>query len=350
MARERPLLQAMAAYKYDGYQQFSPGMRFIESLTRWLSQFEKMEDRQTAYQFAKRDLIYCSSDEMSHLVEMAYPDHIRPLLVRKVAAELGVNPRHVATVTQSPIFRIRQRQCLFLGLSDGARIADFRRSNRDLNNEQIWQTHEISEARAMELLDKLATHLGQLVGSEAPANPRFRTVVLLDDFSASGTSYYRPKKDGTAGGKIATFHKAVSDPKATLSQIVEGPIDVIVLLYVVTEAAKKYLNDQLSKLSDPGKITYRVEAVQEIGEDVRSLRGTLTPLGSLIENHYDHEVFDEHFEKGGTSDAKYGYADGGLPVVLHHNTPNNSVALLWSYDNMEMVGLFPRVQRHKESP
>jgi len=61
-------------------------------------------------------------------------------------------------------------------------------------------------------------------------------------------------------------------------------------------------------------------------------------------------VFDEHFEKGGTSDAKYGYAAGGLPIVLHHNTPNNSIALLWSYDDRDVVGLFPRVQRHKEEP
>lgn len=32
VARERPDLQAMAAYKYDEYRQFSPGMRFVESL------------------------------------------------------------------------------------------------------------------------------------------------------------------------------------------------------------------------------------------------------------------------------------------------------------------------------
>jgi len=49
-----------------------------------------------------------------------------------------------------------------------------------------------------------------------------------------------------------------------------------------------------------------------------------------------------------SSDAKYGYGDCGLPVVLHHNTPNNSLALLWSYDDRAVRGLFPRVQRHKE--
>ena len=74
------------------------------------------------------------------------------------------------------------------------------------------------------------------------------------------------------------------------------------------------------------------------------------PIHGLIDRYYDHSVFDEHFEKGGTEDAKYGYAAGGLPVVLHHNTPNNSIALLWSYDDRDVVGLFPRVQRHKEAP
>ncbi|HWG46501.1 MAG TPA: hypothetical protein VN688_27310, partial [Gemmataceae bacterium] len=64
--------------------------------------------------------------------------------------------------------------------------------------------------------------------------------------------------------------------------------------------------------------------------------------------YYDHSIFDPHIEKGGAPDARYGYADCGLPVVLHHNTPNNAIALLWSYDDRAVRGLFPRVQRHKE--
>jgi len=55
-----------------------------------------------------------------------------------------------------------------------------------------------------------------------------------------------------------------------------------------------------------------------------------------------------HMQKGKTPDAKYGYGDCGLPVILHHNTPNNSLAILWFYENCTIRGLFPRVQRHKE--
>lgn len=352
MARERPILQAMAAYKYDGYQQFYPGMRFIESLARWLARFDTADERAAAYDFVKTRLIFCSAEEMGHLVEMAYPDHVRPLLIRRVAGEIGVNPRRVSLVANSTEFRIRQRECLFLGLSDGARIAEFRRANRELNNEQIWQTHEISPPRVSELLGKLAEHEGVLAGAGRPrADARFRTVVLLDDFSASGTSYYRTKSDGTPGGKIASFHKAITDPAEPLSRLVDpSGIEVIVLLYIATDSARDHLIRHLDPLSQSGGITYRIEIAQGISDDVRLRPETTGPMSGLIDKYYDHTVLDEHFEKGGTEDARYGYAAGGLPVVLHHNTPNNSVALLWSYDGKDVVGLFPRVQRHKEAP
>lgn len=346
VARERPLLQAMAAYKYDSYQQFFPGMRFIESLARWLARFEDPAERNAAYDFVKSRLVFCSADEITHLVEMAYPDHVRPFLFRRAAEELGVSPYHVKRIANSPEFRLLQRECLYLGLSDGARIADFRRANRDLNNEQIWQTHELTEARANGLLDKLATHAAQIAGGEAIHAPKFRTIVLLDDFTASGTSYFRLEK-GVTSGKIAGFHRAVTS--GVLSKIVDDRIEVIVLLYMATEAAKSYLRGHLESLGRESLISYHVEAVQEIPSSIRLREGGGEALDGIIERYYDHSVFDEHLEKGGTDHARYGYAAGGLPVVLHHNTPNNSIALLWSYDDRDVVGLFPRVQRHKEA-
>ena len=53
VARERPILQAMAEYKYDEYQQFFPGMRFVESLALWISQFRSTEEKEIAYEFTR---------------------------------------------------------------------------------------------------------------------------------------------------------------------------------------------------------------------------------------------------------------------------------------------------------
>ncbi len=349
VAQERPYLQVIAAYKYDEYQQFSPGMRFVESLASWLSQFKTQPERQTAFEFVKSQLLFVSSAEMNHLAESAYPDHIRPYLLRRAAAAMGANRYHVVRVASSPEFRLVERQCLFLGLSDGARIDVFRRANRGLSHEQIVQTYELPDARISELLEKLQKDTQPPDKEESPPR-KFRTIVLLDDFSASGTSYYslKAKADGTFGGKIANFQRRLASPPDPLAQLADPKdLQIIVLLYVATEHARDYLAARSSALWGAG--TCSVEVVQLIPEKVRLTESTGGTFCDLIRDYYDHSVFDSHFEKGGTEDARYGYAGGGLPLVLHHNCPNNSIALLWSYEDRDVRGLFPRVQRHKEA-
>lgn len=352
VAQERPLLQALAAYKYDEYQQFSAGSRFIENLVLWLRQFQSAQERRVAYAWLKAKLIFCSSAEMRHFVELAYPDHIRPFLLERVAAENHMNPFRVAAVSASKEFAIRQRQCLFLGLSDGARIDAFRRANRELNHEQIWQTYELSVERVNKLLQKLTEHLQQLLGNPPPANEsHFRTLVLLDDFSASGTSYYAGSPGAPSGGKIASLFSDLCDPGKPISRLVTTTsLDVMILLYVGTQQALDHLNEASRVTLGSKGIGHAIKVVQLLPSEYRIRKDDQDDFNNLVKHpaYYDPAIHDEHFEKGGTQDARYGYAACGLPLVLHHNTPNNSVALLMSYENLRFRGLFPRIQRHKE--
>ena len=91
-----------------------------------------------------------------------------------------------------------------------------------------------------------------------------------------------------------------------------------------------------------------VQAIQHLPPTIKIARDDDDAFRALSDKYYDNSIFDVHLKKGGTPDAKYGYADCGLPVVLHHNSPNNALALLWSYDDGTVRGLFPRVRRHKE--
>ncbi len=339
VAAERPLLQAMAAFKYDEYEQYSPGMRFVESLAVWLNQFDA-EDRPIAYQFVRKRLVFCSAREMDHLVATAYPDFIRPILLNRVAAESTMNRFHVGHVASSEPFQKRQRQTLFLGLSDGARIDAFRRANCELNHEQIWQTHELATKRVEELLEKLEKHV------QAKA---FRTIVLLDDFSASGSSYFSKKDGGSFSGKVAKFLDSVGSGDDPLHSLVDADgAELIILIYMATEKAIHHLRSSLDELKFPGIRSIRVETVQLLPHSISMVRDNAEEFGLLVDKYYDHEVHDVHMQRGGSLDAKYGYADCGLPVVLHHNSPNNSLALLWSYEDRDVRGLFPRVQRHRE--
>lgn len=89
---ERPLLQSLSTFKYNEYQQFSIGTRFIESLVKWLKQFETLSEREIAYNFLKDKLIFISNDQMLHLVNTTFSDKINPFLISKTATKLTISP------------------------------------------------------------------------------------------------------------------------------------------------------------------------------------------------------------------------------------------------------------------
>ena len=348
-ARERAVIQDLARYKYDEYQQFAPGMGFVESLARWLFQFSETRERQAAYQFVKEKMIFCSSAEIQHLVAIAYHDRVRPHLIRSTAIENDFDSRQVARIVNSTQFRVRQRQTLFLGLSDGARIDIFRRSNSpNLNHEQISRSHELSDARVADLLEELNTDLIGIAGDAAPPDPKFRTLVLLDDFSASGLSYYMPKADKPVGGKLGSLFRALSDPDNALYELFDlTQTDLYIVLYVATEQAKTHIETMTSEVWGSKVSATQLEIVQMLPEVYRMSTGECGDLDGVIDNYYDDAIHDRHMQKGNAADGKFGFAACGLPLVMHHNTPNNSIALLWSYEDTEVRGLFPRVRRHR---
>jgi hypothetical protein len=70
----------------------------------------------------------------------------------------------------------------------------------------------------------------------------------------------------------------------------------------------------------------------------------------LVKKYYDDSIEDEHIKKGGEN-ARLGFSQCALPLILEHNTPNNSIALLWAETSgtngqHPMRPLFRRRKRH----
>mgnify|MGYP006291960193 CR=1 FL=1 len=353
VANERPLLQAMAALKYDEYQQYAPGMRFVESLALWLRQFARQDERKVAYQFVKSRLLFLSAAELSHLVSVAYPDHIRPLLVHRAAAVLGADESYVGRITASPEYRALRRQSLFLGLSDGARVDTFRRATSDeLSHEQIWQTYEMSYDKAMGVLAELRRDLATVPGLVGDAaNAFFRMIFLLDDFSGSGRTCIRnTESENRLVGKLARFKEQIVKKDAGLHALVSAAdLYIGVVLYVATSRAKRHIEGLLPTLfEDLSDVTASVGVVYSLDDHVAVTTDTDKAFMELIDSYYDPCAADEHTRKGGTADVKCGFSQCALPLVLSHNTPNNSVFLLWANPERHSVrGLFPRISRHR---
>ena len=341
-----PTLQLLADFKYDHYQRFSPGKRFIESLALWLNQIE-FSDREAALDMVMNELVYLSEAEFFHLVFTAYPDFILQERMRLVAQENGISEHYVGKITRHPRFEELRRKSLYLGLSDGARTAELRRaSGNEISNEQIWTAYELGEVKAEEMLGELKASLEE--SGEVFEEPRFNLIWLLDDFSGSGYSYIRYDSENRKyKGKI----KKIYDRLHRGDLVDTSHYEVFLLLYVATRQAIDHIEYWSERFtSEQGYKPLQVRVLCPIESDVALTRNKDKKLQALLNNtsYYDNQATDKHILVGGTADARLGFAECALPIVLSHNTPNNSIYLLWGPESYKPFGLFPRMSRHRE--
>ncbi|MEZ4945115.1 MAG: hypothetical protein R2804_06280 [Cyclobacteriaceae bacterium] len=346
----RRYFQNMARYKYDQYQQFAPGMRFIERFALWLKQFD-IEDREPIFNFVRNRLVFVSNEEMNMLVASCFPDLIKKILTDAVANKLGIPKYNISKITSSKEYETLVKQSLFFGLSDGARTDVFRRANSGvISHEQIYQTYELSRERARKMqTDFLQKELVKLHGQDFdPVLGKFRTIILLDDFSASGTSYLKEKNDGELRGKIAQLYSGIfKSSEESLKQIFDVQnLDIHVILYMCTSQAFKQIEGVFEKLYDKYKNKPTLHCMHLIPDSFKLDSSKEKDIYDLCmkPQYYDPGIEDEHT---GNS-IQLGFASCSLPLVLSHNCPNNSLSMLWSYDHLQkFVGLFPRIPRHR---
>jgi hypothetical protein len=340
-----PTLQLLADYKYDHYQKFAPGRRFIESLALWLNRFEVI-DRQAALDLVMDRLVYVSDAEFSHLVQTAYPDLIVQERTRLVAEEYGLPTFNVGALGRHRRFNELRIKSLYLGLSDGARTNELRRaSDGEIGNEQIWQAYELGDEKARDMIKELRTSL-EGAGFKV-TEPRFNLIWLLDDFAGSGNTYIRfDSEKNTYKGKLPKIYELLHR-----GHLVDtSHYEVFLLLYAATRQGLDHIEYWAERFTaDRGYKPLQLRALSVLEHDIAVTQNPEPNLTRLLgsPSYYDERAFDRHMAIGGTTDARLGFASCALPVVLCHNTPNNSIYVLWGPESFEFVGLFPRVSRHR---
>ena len=336
------VLRDLAAYKYDDYGQYAPARQFIAYLAGWLNQFGDGDERRDALRYIQQRLIYISNNEMRHLVSLMAEDRVPTLLLHHVARDLQIPAYRVNKVRANPKFGRAKQASLFLGMSDGARIGQFRRASTGLSNEQFGMTYELNAPRADSMLRELRKRLS---GNEPRDDEAFfEYIFLVDDFAGSGRTIIRQEEDGKLTGRLWRF---ISDTLCLLKG--ERCPKIYIALYVATPQALNHLKDEIANYPNPPWTednTPEVISVMTIGDHANLVcgRGGVEYevdrlFDRLLHKYYDQSVEDEH-----KRNVKHGYSQCGLPLVLAHNTPNNSVYLLWESKFTEP--LFPRYERH----
>lgn len=347
-------LRLMASTKYDGYSDFRAGSRFIENLAIWLKQFDA-EDRQTAYDFIKHRLVYISNAELYRVIEAFYPETVTPHLRRLAARQAGIQPHEVWGSSDGvAAFRRIKRRSLFIGMSDGSRIDIMRRANSGrITQEQVVPMMNIGPEKWLDLAKKI---------KEADAgDEQFEHVYLIDDFTASGTTFIR-FKDGVWKGKLQKFNDMlIGARKAVQDQGKKFPIVENYALHIHHYVSTTQAHDALLERTELANREWPDRTFGSI--DVT--QGTLLPASlklspghddaviALCEKYYNHDLYlrlVEHVGEAEQTDLKMGYANCALPLILEHNTPNNSIPLLWAETSDKnghaMQPLFRRRDRH----
>lgn len=359
--REFDWLRLMARLKYDGYRDFQAGMRFIESLATWLQQFKTPEERKTAYDFVRNALVYVGPSEMQRLVEQLYPKMVRDRLVRMVAEERKIPPYRVYADEEArkAVERLR-RQTLFMGLSDGARIDGLRHSNVGLlTNEQLVVSTQLDTEKWQDLL-------GNLEDALQDKDARFKLVYLIDDFMGTGTSFLRYNEEKKKwSGKLTKFKESIELARKSLDgrQIFADNWHLCIHHYIGTHAASTIMKaralEAKAALQSDGwasEVHFSFGAVLPESLPIDAPENNFEKFIELTKTYYDPIIRTKHTDVGGKTHLGLGYGGCALPLILDHNTPNNSVALLWAETNggkragdadaPPMSPLFRRRQRH----
>lgn len=360
LASERAALEFMGSMKYDAYDRYMPGMRFMSSLVQWLNDIEE-EDRDETYKFIKEKLVFISSTQMNYLVDLLYDSKIRPILLDMATTETGMPSYKRSSNVVHNRFEIEKRSSLVVGLSDGAHTDILRRS-AGFSNEQVLTNYYPDGKKLKDMLDELRKD-DKLKSIE---KPYFRRIFLIDDFTASGKSFIRyDESDGEYHGKLK---KIISELCTKNEKNYEGKVDIKhmsylldpmqkkiqidILFCIATEKArtniKSNLDDYLKSVGWQDKVEFNIHIVQlledKLSNDIKSDNDLVKVLKK--DKHFVEECVISKSYKVGKNDSPWlGFDECALPVVLAHNTPNNSLPIIWQ-DAERFHGLFPRISRH----
>jgi len=129
-------------------------------------------------------------------------------------------------------------------------------------------------------------------------------------------------------------------------------IDIHIIFYIATTEAidkiTEYTNSDIFRKTPYSKIDIDIHVVQYIPSDTKDrVKNEESEFVELSKKYIHIDIVDKHWKKAKHEEFYLGYNECCLPIVLSHNTPNNSLPLLWwSSEKHDFNGLFPRITRH----
>ncbi len=354
--------------KFKNYEHFSPGLSFFDHLYLWLKNL-KPEDRMKGLKILDC-LIFFTREEMKILSHQIFREKIKKHLLNKIIEEKD----EIGQLEYVKAFKFLSDylyQSLFIALSDGAMIDDFRRFNL-VNNDQTISYYKLHTDAQFEIAFK----------NFELRKKRYRFFFLIEDFVGTGTTFLRDRnnisywlseenidnirntekikniedlKKPDLGGQLIKFNKYWNHLLEFNKnyQIIYCPYIMTYFSKCRLESMLKYYGS-LNYISNYDKIQILPQLI--IPNELRLVDDcSKSGLRNIKKEEADgiKQLCDDYYEKIKPTlkdpyklgdGIKYGFGNRGLSIIRYNNVPNNSIYLIWYPDKWNP--LIPRVERH----
>lgn len=291
LAQSLSTLDVLAEAKFDAYERYPPLTGFWETLIEWLRQADP-GDRMGMLRWLSRNLLFVSRDQVHSLLRVFADEWL-------VTRSMELARRHGCDV------ETELAGTAVCALSDGVPLGTVRRLVPRLTHRQFF-----SDPALLNGLVRTLRHL-----------------VLIDDFSGTGKSLAHATTDGAPFGRVPDACRILRELEAAKPR---GAVVSVVLLMAST-AAVQHLNAMLPALGCSLHVMQVLDSCPDAEMQSWSQRYLGLSPDPAVKTH-----------------VNAGYRMGDLPVVLSHNTPNDSYALLWAAQDTgdrAWRPLFPRFDR-----
>lgn len=264
---------------------------------------------------------------------------------------MEIPPYRINEIKKSVDYKREKRLALFIGLSDGAHMDVVRRVG-GLSNEQVLTNYYPDTDKLVDMKKELLSD--SLLKELDESDRKFNSLYLIDDFTASGTSFIRKDIDQYKGKLTKIIDKFFnSKVNETSRELLLPNVDIHIIFCLATQCAISHIENLLSEfIKSRGleeHISFDVRCVQKIPNGVADeIKNDTTLVDIIKKEKYINKknVGTKSYKVGHGEQEYFGYGDGALPLVLSHNTPNNSILVLWQDDDDNYPSLFPRINRH----
>lgn len=289
------------------------------NIDKWLSNFDDDNERKQAL-FLLSQFIYFGADQMRNLLKALYRDLYKYRMIEKIRLQNG-NTSDVQFIKSE--FDIVQSKTRFLGVGNpsesGAHLLyTFRQENK------IPKTLFIN---SVDLFKRNAA------GSNELKFPDVTEYVFIDDFCGSGQQAERYSKKIVA--ELKALNKDINVSYLMLFSTKNGKdqvkkntdFDVVDAVFEFDDSFKCFDSNSRYFKNPPTGID-QISAQNMSEKHGKKLYTSIIGLENKSLSQSDCEIYAE--------DHKHGYRGGQLLLGFNHNTPDNTLPIIW-YDEDEIV-------------